>query len=296
MIIVRLTGGLGNQMFQYACGRAVSLHWNTCLMLDHSFLEDKSYRPDFTYRDYALNAFGIDKKVSVEDLTKLGFKKAYFSPLNAKLSWKSFLHGYKYYHEKGLHFKDEVFFLGPKLYLSGYFQSEKYFEKISNVIRDDFKFSPIQNGQNSLLLNKIQSYSNSVSLHIRRGDFLTAGKGTVHFTCTPEYYQKAISIIKSKMGNPYFFVFAQDDEDWARENIKFEDSYEFIGNNNYGSLSFEDLRLMSCCKNHIIANSSFSWWGAWLNPNPNKIIISPKNWLKKVPDIPDLIPNYWIKI
>ncbi len=296
MIIVRLNGGLGNQMFQYACGRAVSIHWNTAIALDHLFLEDKSYKPDFTYRDYALDAFAIDKKIDTKSLIRLGFVKAHISPLQAKISLKRILHGYTYYHEKGLQFKKELFSLGPNLYLSGYFQSEKYFKEVSAIIRNDFTFPPVQHEKNKMLLEKIQQSGNSVSLHIRRGDFITAGNGSVHYACTPEYYQEAISVIKGKVSNPHFFIFAQDDMEWARNNLKIDVPHEFIGDHNAGNMSFEDLRLISNCKHHIIANSSFSWWGAWLNPDLQKIVIAPKKWLLNKPDNPDLIPEDWIQL
>jgi len=296
MIIVRLSGGIGNQMFQYACGRAISLQLNTKLALDHSFLEDKTYKPDFTYRDYALDVFGIQNKISPSELRKLGLEMAYIYPLKAKLSLKRILKGYTYYQEKGLNYDENIPLKSAKLYLSGYFQSEKYFKQAADKIRNDFAFPPVQNERNKLLLTKITTDENSVSIHIRRGDYLTIRNGNVHFTCSPEYYKNAVDIIRSKISNPTFYIFAHDDLPWAMENLKFSEPHDFIGDHNQGKQSYEDLHLMSMCKHHIIANSSFSWWGAWLNAKPGKTVIAPKNWLIGSKDSFDIVPEQWITI
>src|ERR1035437_7293215 len=276
MIIVKLSGGLGNQMFQYACGRALARKFSVPLKLDHSFLEDKS-KTGITLRDYELYAFGIDKKINKAELSALGLDSATTSPYKTLFSVKRLLSGYKFYIEKGLAFNDELFKQGPKGYILGYFQNEKYFRDIQENIRKDFTFISSASEKNIQLANRIKNAENAVSVHGRRGDFLSFGNDKIHSTCEPSYYMNAIAMIKNKISNPVFFIFATDDPQWAEDNIKIDGPFELIGKQN-AAAGYEDMRLMSMCKHHIIANSSFSWWAAWLNPNPDKIVVAPKKW------------------
>jgi len=297
MIIVKLSGGLGNQMFQYACGRALSNLYNVPLKLDHTFLEDK-LKPGITPRDYELSAFAIDKKITQTELREIGLHEATTAPYKTKFSFKRLVSGYKFYTQKDLRFNEIIFEQGPNAYISGYFQNEKYFVDIAALIRTDFTFIPTTSKENISLANRIESSENAVSVHVRRGDFLFAGNEKVHFTCTPEYYMKAFSIIKSKIQNPEFFIFSDDDPQWIKDNLKFDAPFELIGNQNQGK-GYEDMRLMSLCKHQITANSSFSWWAAWLNNNPNKMVVTPKHWVSLPAmeiQLSDIVPSGWIRI
>jgi hypothetical protein len=299
MIIVKLAGGLGNQMFQYACGRALSSKHNVPLFLDHSFLEDKSLKEDFTYRDYELNAFNIDKRIEKSQLKQLGLSKAFNKPYETVLSLRRVLSGYRYFSQKGHGIDERICKVEPKVYLAGYFQSDYYFKGYENVIRNDFIFISTAKDENKFLINKISNTENPIALHVRRGDFLTLGGGKVHGTCTPEYYRNAVDIIRAKVTNPTFFIFSVDDPEWVIQNLKIDVQFEVIGNDNIGQNGFENMRLMSLCKHNIIANSSFSWWGAWLNNNPQKIVIAPKQWFGdnvRNSQVNRITPNNWYRI
>jgi hypothetical protein len=174
-------------------------------------------------------------------------------------------------------------------YLKGYWQSEKYFEGISKTICKHFSFPPFTDNKNKALLELIV-HSNSVSIHIRRGDYL---KNNLNWSLDIEYYYRAIDLIKEKVNNPIFYIFS-DDMQWAETNIKVPNCH-FI-NHNKGNDSFRDMQLMSNCKHNIIANSSFSWWGAWLNNNEDKKVIAPNKWLSTMEGTRDIIPDSWIQL
>lgn len=181
----------------------------------------------------------------------------------------------------------------------GYFQSEKYFIDYSQRIRQSFTFKNKPDELNSEMLNRIKE-TESISLHIRRGDYvsnLTAN--SEHGLCSIDYYKKAVEYIKSKTesrGNRCFFLFS-DDPIWVKENMMFLGDEMVVVDFNTGEKSYEDMRLMSMCKHNIIANSSFSWWAAWLNNNPDKIVIAPDKWfVVDYYDTCDLYPDNFIKI
>ncbi len=181
------------------------------------------------------------------------------------------------------------------MYLQGYWQSEKYFKDIEKIIRDDFTFSEEPDYQNKQMADTIKCCE-AVSLHVRRGDYVSNPVTTeYHGICSEDYYRRAVREVERYCKNPQFFVFS-DDPSWAKENL--ETGYPTtIIDFNGSEKDYEDLRLMSLCQHHIIANSSFSWWGAWLSWNPQKIVIAPKKWFNR-PEIntQDLIPESWIRI
>ncbi len=279
MIITKLIGGLGNQMFQYAAGRALAYRLNTELKLDKIIF--KTYK----LHKYELYYFNIKALfASQKGINK--FKKH---------SLVLFFTKRKFFKEKHFHFNPEFFKLKGNIYLKGYWPSEKYFKSIESVIRDDFSFKNEPDRKNKKVLEKI-SKVNSVSIHIRRGDYVLNKKtNAYHGLCPLKYYKKAIQIIKARTKTPTFFVFS-DDIKWCKKNIKIDKNITFIDfNNRYKN--YEDMRLMSNCKHNIIANSSFSWWGAWLNKNKNKIVIAPKKWFRD-PSIntKDLISKLWLRV
>jgi len=294
MIIVKLAGGLGNQLFQYALGRVLSIKNNTSLKMDTSAF-DHIAKGD-TKRSYELNVFNIKASIAtkdeINDLNRI-VKVRYLLQRYLGINLNPFhsLHVL----EKSYNFQKEILNLGDSVYLDGYWQSEKYFKGISNVIRKDFTFIEVPNNKNARLLKQI-SGTNSVSIHVRRGDYVSS---TVtikfHGITAVEFYQKAAKIIRKQINKPSYFIFS-DDIVWCQENFTFLPNVTFI-NHNHGDKSYEDLRLMSNCRHNIISNSSFSWWGAWLNDNPGKIVIAPKKWFNDPAfDIRDIIPKCWIKI
>lgn len=180
---------------------------------------------------------------------------------------------------------------GPKLYW-GYWQNQSYFIDIEQEIRTAFKFKNELSETNENYLQHI-CRSNSISLHIRRGDYV--GHESLGGLCSLNYYKEAIDIIEAKIENPSFFIFS-DDMEWCKSNLPLPQKTVFVEGNK-GPSSYVDMQLMSNCKHNIIANSSFSWWGAWLNENPNKIVIAPSKWINDDNyNDSDIIPKTWIKI
>jgi hypothetical protein len=296
MIIVRLQGGIGNQMFQYAIGRALSIKNNTELGLDLTFLLDRTPIPNFanfTFRDYALDIFNIKANiVSKNDVPflyrkhKLGIFMRYIDYLRRKFIPTS---GRE---KKAYHFDSAILNLGNNTYLEGWWQSYKYFENISDIIREDFilknKLSiDIQN-----LLEVIKK-ENSLCIHVRRGDYVG---NSYYDVLGEEYYTKAIERVKSLTTIDKIYVFS-DDIKWCEENMSFDKPSMFVGEEYKGEKDGGHIVLMSACRNFIISNSSFSWWGAWLSNYKDKIVIAPKQWFvdEKI-NSEDLIPKEWVRI
>ena len=295
MIVVKLMGGLGNQMFQYAIGRSLAEKINTELKLDLSFLLDRTPRPHFTYRNYELAIFNIQESFSTTQEVDIFIDKAQ-EPLARLIQWMNkLIVDRKVVKERGFYFDPGVFNLTGHLYLEGYWQSEKYFKNIEKIIRQEFTFKCEPDLSNRQLLNKIESVE-AVSVHIRRGDYVSDTiTNQFHGVCGLEYYQQAIEKIAQEVHEPHFYIFS-DNIDWAKKNIQLNFPTTYV-THNPPDKGYEDLRLMSHCKHHIIANSSFSWWAAWLNSNPEKIVIAPEKWFADITiDTTDLIPEGWIRI
>ena len=286
MIVVKLIGGLGNQMFQYAFGRYLSIQHNTNLYCDIADLQNKNL--GHIHRNFSLDGFNLQAAIYNLNDQKSGkeifFKKLFSSPKN-KLKTIS---------EKRLHFDKEIGNAVDNIYLNGYWQSPLYFEKIEDIIRKDFTFSiPLSKGAEQFLL-KIKA-SNSVSIHVRRGDYVNNPETlSYHGICDISYYKKAIEIIKDRVSTPTFFIFT-DDPEWVKQNFSLSDDIILVSNASFSQ--FDDLQLMSACKHAIIANSSFSWWGAWLISNPAKTVIAPLKWLQNDSiKTDDLFPKTWMRI
>jgi hypothetical protein len=274
MITTKIIGGLGNQMFQYAIARALAEKNKDIVLLDISSFET------YKLHKYCLPFFNITGK----PVPKKGFSR-----IGARL--RSFFNS-NIIVEKSFTFEPNILKLRGSVYLDGYWQTEKYFKDISDIIRQEFTLKTEFSIEEKEITKQIKN-TNAVSLHIRRGDYVTSKVANdVLGVCPMDYYQKAMKIVSDKFINPTFFVFS-DDIEWAKENLNFGYKMVFVeGNKNY-----EDMRLMNLCKHNIIANSSFSWWGAWLNNNPGKIVIAPKKWFNDVTyDIKDLIPESWMQI
>ncbi len=269
MIVVKIIGGLGNQLFQYACGYNLARYLNTDLKIDISEFEK------YKLHNFTLNKFNI----------------------SAKYASKKDLEGLNIFKEKTLNFDSEVFNCDTNSYLDGYWASEKYFIKSKKNLINEFKVLNNLEDMN-LEFSKLIENSNSVSLHIRRGDYVpNSYKEQLLEICDLDYYKRSIDYFKQKGEDYTFFIFT-DDKKWVRDNFKINDfKYYFIEHND-ADLNYEDFRLMSLCKHNIIANSTFSWWASWLNLNTTKIIIAPKKWhtQKIKTKIKDLIPDEWIKL
>lgn len=296
MIITKLTGGLGNQMFQYAVARSLSLYKNIPFKLDINDYDTTCHNSD-TLRKYALSIFNIDESFSTaeENDRLLGVNNIY---LKMKCRIPNALRGYflkQIFLESHYHYDSKIWQTGMDFYLIGYWQSEKYFFNENDQIRRDFTLKKQLSIKAKEWLRKINT-TNAVSLHIRRGDYITnMHTNTYHGTCSPGYYFKASDIIKQRISNMELFIFS-DDISWVKKNLKVTVPVNFVSDSR-GIQDYEEMMLMSKCKHNIIANSSFSWWGAWLNQNRDKIVIAPKKWFAD-PNIntQDLIPDRWLRI
>jgi hypothetical protein len=294
MIVVQLMGGLGNQMFQYAAGRRLSHVRHLPLKLDISWFKGKQDRR------YSLSSFNTQENFATDaDLAK--FRELEFRPsiqrivLALKNSCPLF---------SSLKVKERYVWENPALlmtkgdlYLEGYWQNEQYFKDIKDIIHHEFTFKNTPERKNAVLSEQI-SNCESVSVHIRRGDYVSNPVTLQFHGILPlEYYQKSLARIMESVENSHFYVFS-DDPIWPRDNLRIQDPVTYITHNGPDK-DYEDLRLMSLCKHHIIANSSFSWWAAWLCQNPEKMVIGPTQWfLDPVlnAQTADMIPPEWIRI
>lgn len=278
-VIVKLIGGLGNQMFQYATALSFSMKKSAELLIDKSSFE--SYKlHNFSLSNLAISAsFANEKQIKEIKKRNLFFKRT------------------NVFKENGLNYNKSLFEADVPIYLDGYFQSEKYFKDVRKKVIEEFQPSNELSNYSNEITSKIKNSEISISLHIRRGDYLYAKTAQVHGLCSLDYYNKAVEYIKNK--NPEkqlsFFIFS-DDHDWVSENLKLDGEVIQV-NGNGVDRNFEDIILMSKCEHNIIANSSFSWWGSWLNENEDKLVIAPREWFKtKDLNSEDIYCSNWIKI
>jgi len=295
MIIVQLTGGLGNQMFQYALGRVLS-HKNS----DKLTLDLSNYNPFFntmdTIRSFELDIFNLKyEEASRSELVRLSDSNPIINFINSIFKTKINPFPVGFTPEIAHKFQRQVLQLKGSIYLRGYWQTEKYFKDYRDLIRNEFKFTKKTGSRNKVVLADIKR-TNSVSVHVRRGDYVNIKTTKAfHGTCGPNYYLRSASYIEKNIINPIYYVFS-DDPEWCKNNLKLSGRTVIIDHNK-GNDGWMDMWLMSNCKHNIIANSSFSWWGAWLNENSSKIVITPKIWFKdKTVDTEDLVPSSWIKL
>ena len=297
MIVVRLAGGLGNQMFQYAFGRALSLHLNTSLKLDLSFLVDRTPVDTHVFREYSLDIFGVDVEVAnfKENDTSIFY---YLSNPTITL-WKirrRILGCTLYVEKKDSYLDSEVFSLKGDVYFEGNWQSPKYFEHIDQIIKQDFSFKGELPDNFKKIADEMQKL-NSICLHVRRGDYVWQPYANKFNGVTGiDYFNAAVYHISQSINDPRIYVFS-DDIDWCFENIKFDLPVTFVEHEHPNRKPEEYFRLMSLCKHFVISNSTFSWWAAWLSTNQTKIVVAPKKWFEDPTiDTSDLIPDSWIKM
>ena len=284
MIITKIIGGLGNQLFQYAAGRCLSHLNNTNLKLDVNAFDEYRLRNFDLFNLNVMAQFANDQEIlNLLPSTILSRAWQRLLPVNKR----------HYYRQPFFHFDSKFYKAAANTYIKGYWQSERYFLPIRDIILKELTFKPgiIDNVKD--FAHQLQQ-GQSVAVHIRRGDYTNPAAIKMHGILSVEYFQKAITYIGKQYEAAKFYFFS-DDIQWAKDNLNVE-NMEFVS----GKISknhHEDFFLMSKCHHNIIANSSFGWWAAWLNDNPDKIVVAPKNWFNKGPkDTQDLIPEGWIKI
>ena len=295
VVVTRLIGGLGNQMFQYAAGLGLALRHGVELKLDVSGFAA------YPKRRYELGSYPIrGTPASEAELASFGSRRPkvesrWLARARRLIRIDGKPGSSPIYRERHFHFDARVRDLNPTVYLDGYWQSEKYFADLIGLLRQEFTpLAPLE-PENAAMADRIDAV-NAVSLHVRRGDYVNEPDiSRFHGICSADYYQSAVKYIAGRAGDIHLFVFS-DDQDWVRDNLHFAPPTTVVAANP-PDRGFRDMQLMARCRHHIIANSSFSWWGAWLNPSPAKIVVAPKRWFAaSTNDTRDLLPEAWVRL
>lgn len=294
MILVKLRGGLSNQMFQYAASRRLAAVHSTSVRIDTSWYDNIPVGA--TPRTYELHKLQITGTLASR-WEKIGTDGVRNTPphMIPVALYRKARARYRFIGERHFHFDPEILGLPDKVCLFGYWISEKYFADAAGIIRQEFQFRSPLSPENEGWTARIRA-TNSVAVHVRRGDYVSDPTVAAnHGTCNVDYYRRAVHLIRERVPDPQFFVFS-DDLDWARDSLPLGEDAEFVGHNQ-GADSHDDLRLMSLARHNIIANSSFSWWGAWLNRNHSKLVLAPKRWMNDPSfDTRDVLPVGWIPV
>jgi hypothetical protein len=293
MVIVKLKGRLGNQMFQYAVGRSLSARLGTQLTLDSSWLDEM--RAKGLSIAYELDVFRIDVPVRpvwgaarLANPSRLVHALQLLRPSRRRFV-STIAEGASYA------FEPEVLTTPDDVYLDGYWQSERYFAEHEELIRSDFAF-PALSAESERVAEEIRR-GRTVSVHVRRGDYAVSARlRTTHGLLGSSYYERAVEKIAATAENVRLFVFS-DDPSWCRTNLAFRQPTTIVERPLPGDRAWEDMRLLSLCEHHVVGNSSFSWWGAWLDPSPAKVVVAPVPWLLAGDDGDEArVPSTWIRI
>jgi len=296
---MRISGGIGNQLFQYAVGRALALKNNDELKLDTHVFETGIEKD----RSYKLGAFSVSASPATPiDFRTIGIPNPGRRELPFRLMRFAYrvlesilpLHRRKMIVEPAFRFCPDILRINESCYLSGVWHSEKYFKQAEEVLRKELVLTNAPSPEAARWMHTVRS-CHSISLHIRRGDYVSNSKThQLHGMCSADYYKKAADIMQAQIPSSQFFVFS-DDIEWAKKNLILPYPTHFVSS--AAIRDTEEMMTMSACKNHIIANSSFSWWGAWLGENKSKVVVAPKAWFRTASlDTSDLLPDSWIKI
>lgn len=300
MIVLDVMCGMGNQMFQYAYARALQEQCDEKIFL--TMVTAKRMNDN---RSFSLNHCALKDSVSILPVWQQYILDIYFK-LKMKFLGKKYTdldpkEKYELLAKEGIYTTEKIYcYYGFPLcakrmkYINGWWQTEKYFNSIARQIRRELLIKTPPSEQNIRMLNKIQS-GESVCIHVRRGDYVSEKFSNELNICDKQYYRKAIAIIKSKVHEPIFYIFSTSHEDleWIRNEWRLEENAVYVDLDNS---DYEELRLMYSCKHFILANSTFSWWGAYLSQNENKIVIAPKIWNRRDDDFEDIYMCEWMRI
>ncbi len=283
MLIVKMQGGLGNQLFQYAFAKGLEHRTGKSVFFDTSEYDSNSFRK------FQLDAFCMEYKVaSSRDVNAIKSTGFFLRTLGKAVPYffKS-----QVFREKNLAYDPSCFEIKGNVYYDGYWQSEKYFQQVKDTLFQELKLKQIQNIRFIDLKNEIERQNETVSLHFRRGDYVSdPNTNLFHGVCGLDYYERSIRFISSKVGISRLYVFS-DDLDWVRENFKSEIPITFVGEE---VSDVESLLLMSFCNHQVVANSTFSWWGGWLSQNDG-FKIAPQKWFSaKEKESSDIVPDSWV--
>jgi len=284
-VVVALDGGLGNQMFQHAAGKSVAVRVGMPLALDLRPLLQRGGRA------YGLGDFRLGENTELltegAPVRRAGRLQRLFRRLTG---------GSQTFEEASLAYDERIRGLQAPVRLEGYFQSERYFVEMADQIRRDFTPRADLLAEIDALAFRLLPKEPSISLHIRRGDYTSPAVMAVHGLLDAAYYDRALRLVAERTGNTLPICVFTDDPAWVRANLTLPSDTRFISE--YTRTALQDLVLMSRCTHHITANSSFSWWGAWLNPNEDKIVVTPQEWFRPASglDTRDLRPEGWLQI
>lgn len=284
MIVFYAQGGLGNQLFQYATARRLSLRHNCELVLDPYWFAHPGKNE--TPRSLELNQYSISMRLATNHEQRMWrFQRGRLSRYVNSLLTMNLLR------EQGTNINQDVLNASANSYLIGYWQSEAYFHDIRSILLSELVPLDSPSAADLAIMDLMKS-NNAVSLHVRRGDYVALKSASVfHGTCSLKYYRSAIQFVADRVDSPMFFIFS-DDPEWTRANLELPFLTHYVDHNVAGH-ACQDLRLMSHCQHHIIANSSFSWWGAWLVDSPNGVVVAPSAWFANGQPTPNLIPERW---
>lgn len=292
MILAKLRGGLSNQMFQYAAARRLAHRHQTDVRIDASWYDTQR---DATPRRFELTQLRISGELASrwETIGTDGIRNARLHELPIAL-YRKVHPRYRFVTERTLRFDPRILDLPDDVCLFGYWVSERYFADVEGIIRKEFRFREPPSRENTARLEQLRSCE-SVAVHVRRGDYASDPQlREIHGLCGPDYYSRAADEIRRRVREPVFFLFS-DDLEWAVDNLDLGETV--VVDDNRDEASPEDLRLMTGARHNIIANSGFSWWGAWLNPNVEKVVCAPERWFADASyDASDVIPSGWIVV
>lgn len=289
-VVVRLIGGLGNQMFQYAAAKAVAVRSGAELVLDLSWFATDNHRR------YALGPLSISAH-TLGAISAEGVVVRFLRRVAYRLARRSdeYWQGHPVFHEKYFYFDPTVLDLRAPVCLDGYFQSEKYFLDCREVVAREFTVATPPGSLAQAMLERMAAHD-AICLHVRRGDYVASAiTNSFHGVCSVDYYRQGLRIVSEGLLDPHCYVFS-DDPEWVR--VHFTATLPMSVVDIHGpDEAHEDLRLMAACKHFVIANSSLSWWGAWLGSYPGKRVVAPEKWFQSnTQDARDLIPSGWVRV
>ena len=287
-VIVGLSGGLGNQLFQYAAGRSLAAQISAPLVLDLSWFRGQKLRK------FSLSSFQIKAAECSQFQWLPSYSQAQISRFSRRFLPR--IMGVPVLRETHFHYNEKFSKINGPVYLEGYWQSEFYFKEIRHLLLKDFTLNHYVPNSNLEMLSKINNGCDAICVHVRRGDYISnSSAAKIYGECSPDYFHRGVTKLSNELNNPHCFVFS-DDYDWVRSNLKFSVPTTIVDINGQDAPEI-DLVLMSNCHHFLIANSSFSWWAAWLAKRANKKIIAPEKWFLNADiNTKDLIPSSWQRL
>jgi len=288
MIVARLSGGLGNQLFQYAAARRLAHVHQTELVLDLQWYHNRPHSN--TARNYELARYAVVARPA--DASERRWCALHHGRITRRLPLPR---RWRHVRESGFDFDARILDLPDGVYLDGYWQSYKYFADIAGCLRVELEPMVEMGCADRAVAARMQESPDAVSVHVRRGDYVSNPHAArFHGVCGLDYYERAVAYLLQRLQKPRFFVFS-DDMPWVRTHLRIPASVIYVDHNG-ADAAFQDLRLMTRCRHHIVANSSFSWWGAWLGQGPGQMVVAPRAWFADGRATPDLMPPSWVRL